>query len=75
MEPFGQSLKPDPSDLVRIRFLDLDGKLIARIDVKPDRTSMYALNDKVYVRRDGTSVERSGPDLALWRGRRQQGQD
>ena len=70
-EPFGVKLRPDPSDLVRVRFIPVDGKLVARVDVKPDRTTMYTLSDKVFVRRDGESREISGVDLALWWSRRQ----
>ena len=73
-EPFGVGLKPDPSDLVRVSFVDLDGVTLARIDVQADRTSMYALNGKVVVRRDGESRVLDGPDLALWWGRRTAGQ-
>ena len=74
-EPFGVKLRPDPSDLVRVRFIPIDGKLVARVDIKPDRTTMYTLNDKVYVRRDGESRELSGVDLALWWARRHIGQE
>lgn len=73
-EPFGQKLRPDPSDLVRVKFVDLDGALICRVDVKPDRTTMYHLNNKVYQRRDGESKEIFGTDLAYWWTRRQKGE-
>ena len=73
-EPFGQKLRPDPSDLVRVKFIDLDGALICRVDVRPDRTTMYHLNDKVYIRRDGESRDVSGTDLAYWWSRRQKGE-
>lgn len=70
-EPFGVKLRPDPSDLVQVRFVPIDGKLVARVDVKSDRNTMYTLNDKVYVRRDGESREMAGVDLAHWWSRRQ----
>ncbi len=74
-EPFGQKLSPDPTDLVRVHFEEYRGTLICQVNVKSDRTSMYTLNNKVYVRRDGESREISGRDLALWWSRRQKGHD
>jgi len=71
-ETFGVKLRPDPSDLVRVRFIPIDGKTIARVDVKADRSTMFTLSDKVYVRRDGESREMSAPDAAHWWTRRQQ---
>ncbi len=70
-EHFGVRLRPDPTDLVRVRFIPIEGKLVARVDIKPDAASVYSLNDKVYVRRDGESREFAGTDLALWWARRQ----
>ncbi len=73
-EAFGVKLRPDPTDLVRVRFIPVDGKTICRVDVKPDASMMFTLNDKVYVRRDGASVEMSPMDTALWWARRQKGE-
>lgn len=73
-EAFGVKLRPDPTDLVRVRFIPIDGKTICRVDVKPDASMMFTLNDKVYVRRDGASVEMSPMDTALWWARRQKGE-
>ena len=70
-ETFGVKLRPDPSDLVRIRFVAIDGKRIARVDVKSDSATMFTLNDKVYIRRDGASVELGPVDAAHWWSRRQ----
>jgi hypothetical protein len=74
-EPFGAKLKPDPSDLVNVRFVEIDGVTLARVDVRPDRTSHYALLEKVYVRRDGESRELTGPNLAAWAARRLKGEE
>lgn len=74
-ESFGIKLRPDPSDLVRIRFVEIDGKTIARIDIKPDHSTMFTLNEKVYIRRDGESRELSSVDTALWWQRRQKGEE
>ena len=73
---FGNKLTPDPSDLVRVKFVDLDGVLICRVDVQPDPTVMYHLDGKVYVRRDGESpIKLPGTDMAYWWVRRQKGEE
>lgn len=73
-EAFGVKLRPDPSDLVRIRFISIDGKTVARVDVTGDRSTMYTLSDKVYVRRDGASVMLGSVDTAHWWQRRKEGE-
>lgn len=69
-EPFGVKLRPDPTDLIRVRFIPIDGKLVCRVDVTSDKATMFTLNEKVYVRRDGSSVEMSPADTAHWWQRR-----
>jgi predicted HTH transcriptional regulator len=73
-EAFGVKLKPDPSELVNVGFIEIDGVTLGRIDVRPDRTHHFALQDKVYVRRDGESRELTGPNLAAWAARRSRGE-
>lgn len=74
-EPFGVKLKPDPSELVTVRFVTIDGITLARVDVRPDRSHHYALQDEVYVRRDGESRRLTGANLAAWAARRSKGEE
>ena len=74
-EPFGVKLKPDPSELVKVRFLEIDGVTLARVDVRADRVHHYFLQDKLYLRRDGESRELAGPNLAAWATRRSRGEE
>lgn len=74
-EAFGSKLKPDPSELVQVRFVEIDGVTLARVDVRGDHSHHYSLNDKVYLRRDGESKELNGSNLAAWAARRSKGEE
>ncbi|MCZ8139537.1 MAG: Eco57I restriction-modification methylase domain-containing protein [Armatimonadota bacterium] len=73
-QPLGKTLNPNPIGLVDIKAVDIDGKTIIRIQVKPDNTERYRFKEKIYVRRNSKSKPELTPDdAATWWPKRQRG--
>lgn len=73
-QPLGKTLMPNPIGLVDIKAVDMDGKTIIRIQVKPDNTERYRFKEKIYVRRNSKSKPELTPDEAVvWWPKRQRG--
>jgi len=73
--PLGKTLTPNPIGLVDIKPVDLDGKTILRVQVKPDNTERYTFKDQIYVRRNAKSKPAlTAAEAASWWPKRQRGE-
>jgi hypothetical protein len=73
--PLGTTLTPNPIGLVAIEPVEIDGKTIARVHVKPDNTERYRFKDQIYVRRNSKSKPALTPDeAASWWPKRRRGE-
>lgn len=73
-QPLGKTLMPNPIGLVDIKAVDIDGKTIIRIQVKPDNTERYRFREKIYVRRNSMSKpELTSDEAVVWWPKRQRG--
>jgi hypothetical protein len=73
--PFGAKLKPNPLGLVSIDSVELDDETVIRVNVRPDRSQIYKLDDAIYVRRNAASKPPlTAEEAALWWSRRQRGE-
>ena len=79
----GDVLRPNPVELVTLRFVEIDGETVLRIDVQPDPTTRYESVSaraedagkklfRTYVRMHGSTRALEGQDLINWWERRRQ---
>jgi hypothetical protein len=73
--PFGKMLAPNPIDLIKIGFVEIDGKTICRVRVQGDNSVIYRFKDGIYVRRNsGSKPALTAEEAAYWWRRRQRGE-
>ncbi|MBL1149398.1 MAG: class I SAM-dependent DNA methyltransferase [Armatimonadetes bacterium] len=73
--PLGKTLLPNPIGLVDIKAVDIDGKTIVRVKVKPDNAERYEFKDQIYVRRNSRSKPPlTAAEAASWWSKRQRGE-
>ncbi len=73
--PLGKTLTPNPIGLVDIKPIDIDGKTIVRVVVKPDNSERYKFKENIYVRRNSKSKPALTSDEASsWWSKRQRGE-
>lgn len=73
--PLGTTLSPNPIGHLDIKPIDIDGKTIIRIVVKPNNTERYRFKEQIYVRRNSkTKPALTSDEAASWWPKRQRGE-